>query len=344
MAFEIGDKVLTSTGLYISGEWRERGLKGKVVDVSSEFGGLLTVKFKGIEELRFLRPEYLILRKKKNRPFKEGDTVALKADVQTNAGSFSAGADAEVTGLIPDSNLVEITFLYGGAELTVAEEVLTRTEVVADKPAEGPEEPRPFEVGDTVVFVKDYGNESLVAAEGTYAEVTEVLPHGEVLVEFDDYTTEVVPEDVLAFEGADDPFGESEEPDGTVPDLHEVKDNPEVQDALALILDRIEEIKALLTTQPKSEVHFTIHPSNGLTEEEVAEALQKEEEPAPEPVFKKAKEVKAGDLLATEAGVWDKVDRIDTKASGYTSLYGVFGNRIAQVPSGRVVQVLEEVS
>lgn len=265
MTFEIGDKVQTIGGLYLNGAWREGGLKGKVVDVSRSEVGLITVKFKGLDELRFIRPEYLTLREKKNRPFKVGDTVALTQDVRHNAGEVSAGADAEVVGINPDSRLVLIKFL-SGMELTVAEGVLTKTEVVA----EGPTEP------------------------------------------------------------ADD-----EEEGEAVPDLFEVKESPEVQEALALILARIEDIKALLTAGPRQEIHVTVNEASFVTEEE---------EPAPEPVFKKAKEVNVGDLLYTEAGVWDKVDQIETKDSGYTSLYGTFGNKIAQVPSGRVVQVLEEVS
>ena len=363
MAFEIGDKVLTTTGLYVSGEWRERGLKGKIVDVSSEFGGLLTVKFKGIDEKRFLRPEYLILRSKSKRPFKVGDTVALTKDVHTNAGTFSAssGADAEVIGLIPDSNLVEIKFL-SGAEITVVEEVLTKTEVVEDKPAEEPEQEPKFEVGDAVVFIKDYGNESLVAAADTYAEVIEVLGSGEVLVEFDDYTTEVVPEDVLAFENDGDPFEEGEgegyvptqthavsdhwgtdEDPSTFPDREDApQESPEVLAALESILRNVEQIKELLLKQGQGHVVnvFSSEIPDALF---VTEEPEKEEEPAPEPVFKKAKEVVAGDLLYTEGGAYDKVSRVETTKGGYTSLYGAFGNQIVQVPSGRPLQVLEEV-
>lgn len=258
MTFDIGDKVQTNSGLYISGEWREAGLKGKVVKLDPNDG--LIVKFKGIADLRFIRPMYLTLRKKANRPFKKGDTVTLKEIVRTNAGSFAAGAGAEVTGLIPDSNLVTIAFL-SGTELTVAEEVLSKTAVVEDADAD----------------------------EG-------------------------------------------------IPDLFEVKDNPEVQAALALVLERIEEIKALLTYKPQQEIHLTFNEASFVTEEE------EEEEPAPEPVFKKAKEVVVGDLLYTEGGAYDKVHRVETKDSGYTSLFGAFGNKIVQVPSGRPLKVLEEVS
>lgn len=294
MDFEIGDKVLTVTGLYMGGEWRERGVKGKVVDKSEEYGGLLTVKFKGLEELRFLRPDYLILRKK--------------------------------------------------------------AEVKAPEELDAPERERPFEEGDSVVFTKDVttGGLTVEVTEGIWAEVVENIPNSNfVVVAFDDGGTLTVAEEVLASE--EETFGEA--PD--VPDYWNPADQfddesigqtnpevtPDVADALQQILDRIEEIKGLLTQGPRTEFVVNVHPSAGLDEEAVAAALkQQKEEPAPEPVFKKAKEVKIGDLLYTEGGAYDKVDRTDTKTSGYTSLYGTFGNRIAQVPSGRVVQVLEEVS
>jgi len=208
MTFEIGDKVLTNTGLYMNGAWRDSGLKGKVVALPDGAFGLLTVKFKEMDQLRFIRPEYLILRSKKKA---EKELLSTEEDVEQ-------GEEPEVE---------------------------------------------------------------------------------------------------------------------AVPDLHEVRDNPEVQAALALVLERIEEIKELLTVGPRHEITVNVHST---TEE------SPEEEPAPEPAFKKAKEVKAGDMLYTEAGVWDKVTRIETKDSGYTSLFGAFGNKITQVPSGRVVQVLEEVS
>lgn len=212
MTFEIGDKVQTSAGLYVSGEWRDRGLKGKVVDVSNEYNGLLAVKFKGIEENRFLRPEYVILREKK---------------------------------------------------------VKEETEAVAEETPPAP----------------DFDEKSLEFAE----------------------------------------------------------DSPEVQEALALILARIEDIKALLTAGPRQEFHVIVN-EGAYFDGTHPVAPEEEEDPEPEPVFKKAKEVNEGDSLYTEAGAWDKVNRIETKDSGYTSLYGVFGNKIAQVPSGRVVQVLEPVS
>lgn len=274
MTFEIGDKVATNSGLYLSGAWREAGLKGKVT-VEADSVGLLTVKFKGLDVPRFIRPEYLTLREKK----------------------------AEIA----------------------------------------------FQEGDAVVFAKTYSQGLTVeVVKGIWADVVKVHPkRGEVTVEFDDYTTLRVPADHLStedeyFDGeekaTDEPDFDSEEGEA-IPDLHEVKDNPEVQAALALVLARIEEIKTLLTTKPQNEVHIytTVNEASFVTPEV-------EEEPAPEPVFKKAKEVAEGDSLYTEAGVWDKVSRIETKDSGYTSLYGAFGNKIVQVPSGRVVQVLEEVA
>lgn len=269
MTFEIGDKVQTNSGLYIGSVWREAGFKGKVVRPENAMG-LVTVKFKGIDDVRFMRPEYIILRKKTNRPFKKGDTVALTEDVSTNAYTYSAGYYAEVLGLIPDSNLVIIKFL-SGTELTVAEAVLSKTEVVAEE-EETPPAP-------------DFDEKSLEFAE----------------------------------------------------------DSPEVQEALALILARIEDIVALLTAGPKQEIYLSFNEApyfDGTSHLETEE----EPDPEPEPVFKKAKEVNEGDSLYTEAGAWDKVNRVETKDSGYTSLYGVFGNKIAQVPSGRVVQVLEPVS
>jgi hypothetical protein len=279
MTFEIGDKVLTTTGLYMSGAWREKGLKGRIVDTG--VGCLLTVKFKGIKERRFLRADYLILRKK-----------------------------AKVT----------------------AEELVAS------------ESKRPFQVGDSVVFTNTVttGGVTVEVVKGVWAEVVELIPDSNlVVVGFDDGGELTVVEEVLASEA--EAFAEEGEEEGSVPDLHEVKDNPEVQAALALVLERIEEIKALLTQGPRTEVVFTVHPSNGLSSEEVDSVLQ-EEEPAPEPVFKKAKEVKVGELLYTEGGAYDKVTDVQTKDSGYTSLFGSWGNQIVQVPSGRVVQVLEEVA
>lgn len=288
MAFEIGDKVLTNTGLYMSGAWREKGLKGKIVAEPDTYDGIYTVKFKGIKELRFLSDVYLIIREKAQkaepevpeveRPFHEGDIVYFRKDVTVDGTLIYGETQAEVLEIVPDSNLIVVSEEETGAEVTVAEEL----------------------VG---------------------------------------YQEDVFPP-VKHHPGRFDHWGTEEE---SVPDLHEVKDNPEVQAALALVLERIEEIKALLTQGPRTEVVFNVHPSNGLSGEEVAEVL-KEEEPAPEPVFKKAKAVSVGDLLYTEGGAYDKVNRVETKDSGYTSLYGAFGNRIAQVPSGRVVQVLEEVA
>ena len=281
MAFEIGDKVLTTAGLYIGGEWRERGVKGKVVDTSTEFGGTVTVKFKGIEGHRSLRPEYLLIREKKKeapevkvpeveRPFAVGDAVCFKEDVVVGLTvEVTKGVYAEVVEVIPDSNLVVVDFGDGSSDLTVAEEVLE---------ADAAEE------------------------EG-------------------------------------DPTEEQADPD------FETEESPEVQDALQLVLDRLDEIKALLTQGPRQEISVVVHPSNGLTEEEVTSTLKAQaEEQAPEPVFKKAKNVKVGDLLYTEGGAYDKVSRVNTTQGGYTSLYGAWGNEIIQVPSGRQVQVLEEVA
>jgi len=268
MAFEIGDKVQTVTGLYTKGAWRDQGLKGKVVESPNEYGSL-TVKFKGMDDLRVIRPEYVILRSKKKRPFKEGDTVALTQDIFGNDNRIIwAGADAEVLEVIPDSNLVRIEFLSGD-EYTVSEDNLSKTEAVEDEPAD-PD------------FVPEVENVNIPIIEIGDAQLS-----------------------------------------------------PEILEAFNQIMSRLDEIKELLTAGPRQEFHVTVNEASFVTPEE---------EPAPEPVFKKAKEVKAGDLLYTEGGAYDKVDRIETKDSGYTSLYGMFGNKITQVPSGRVVQVLEEVS
>lgn len=269
MTFEIGDKVRTNTGLYVGGVWRNKGFKGKVVAPDNGMG-TVAVEFKGLAGARFLRPEYLRLRKaakkeepKVERPFKKGDSVVFKKDVVVGMTvEVTSGIWAEVVENIPHSNLVIVTFDDGSDSLTVAEEVLQSED--------------------------DYfGGEE---------------------------------------EATDEPEFDSEESEPL-----------DVQEALALVLERIEEIKTLLTTTPKHEVYFSFNEASFVTPEP-------EEEPAPEPVFKKAKEVAEGDSLYTEAGVWDKVSRIETKDSGYTSLYGAFGNKIVQVPSGRVVQVLEEVA
>lgn len=282
MDFKVGDKVLTTAGLYMDGEWRERGQKGKVVEADTSYGGLLTVKFKGIKNARDLRPEYVIVRKTKKepevpeveRPFSEGDTVYFRKDVFVDGTTIYAETPAEVLEIIPDSNLIVVAEEETDAEVTVAEELVGYVEDVFPSPK-------------THAGSAHWGTE----------EEGEAIPNI---------------------------------------DVSNLQFSPEVVEGLDKILARLEEIKELLTTKPQNEFHIYTTGSNSTPVEE--------EEPAPEPVFKKAKEVKVGDSLYTEAGVWDKVDLITTKDSGYTSLYGVFGNEITQVPSGRMVQVLEEVA
>lgn len=257
MEFEVGDKVVTVSGLYMNGAWREAGLKGKVLESPNEYGSL-TVKFKGIETRRYIRPEYIELRKKaeKTERFEIDDAVELTAPVETFEGDFETGEVGVVIDVYTEEDQYEVDF--NGSYLTLSGDVLKKSTLEEDDEGEA------------------------------------------------------------------------------VPDLFEVKDSPEVQAALDLILARIEEIKTLLTTSPRNEFQITVNEASFVTPEE--------EVPEPEPVFKKAKEVAAGDLLYTEAGVWDTVERTETKDSGYTSLFGSLGNKIVQVPSGRMVQVLEPVS
>jgi hypothetical protein len=279
MEFEIGDKVKTITGLYMSGAWREAGLKGKVLESPNEYGSL-TVKFKGMDEHRLIRPEYVVLRKKAA----ETDTEAV---AEEESEDLKAYYDAHR--FVEDESKIT-----PGATVVVVGDVETNDNYIE-------------ELTTGVIKSVDTTDRTAVVKltdEGADFHYTDTL-------KFDEFTV--------------------------VDAASEAGYSPEVVEALNQILANIEEIKELLTTKPQNEFHIYTSEASFVTPE-------KEEEPAPEPVFKKAKEVKVGDMLYTDEGAYDKVHRVETKSSGYTSLFGAFGNKIVQVPSARPLRVLEEVS